>query len=155
MNEECSNKQNQHQISNKLRPGKVYRVPIRRQQQYQADTSNNNNIKKDSNRILFTYKTWDAKANTWRSTEIYTPNSNDNDNNGNGNDTSSHFCYRIPLCKGGTLNLYPNLFPSTQIKEIKKELLACKYWRKYSIQGGDEPRLHFYYMRMQQLKWKQ
>ena len=150
MNEECSNKQNQQQISNKLRPGKVYRVPIRRQQQYQADIRNNNSNKKDSNRILFTYKTWDAKANTWRSTEIYTPNSNSNDNdkdisngNDNDNDTSCHFCYRIPLCRGGTLNIYPNLFPSTQVKEIKKELLACKYWRKYSIQGGDEPRLHF------------
>jgi len=143
MNEEEGQEQQQHnqncEIKSSplpLRPGKVYRVPIRRQQQYQADDRNNNNKEQDSNRILFTYKTWDAKANKWRPTETHTPYS---DNNG----TSHNFCYRIPLCRGGTLNIYPHLFPSKQVKEIKKELMACTYWRKYSIQGGDEPRLHF------------
>ena len=167
-NEDTENKQ-QKQI---LPPGKVYRVIQRRQRQSQqkvqpiaimtasmkramscsstfdentggegptTSTARPNNITNAKNendnycRTIFTYKTWDGTANRWRPTKTYTAR--------NANDDDNHF--RIPLSRGGELNIFPNLIDAKKVKQVKRELLKSNYWRRYSIQGGDEPRLHF------------
>jgi hypothetical protein len=100
-----------------------------------VETNKVNKPAATTNRTIFTYKTWNGMQNRWNRTKTYTVGSN----------TSStpphHFC--IPLSRGGELNIFPNLINVKKVNRVKKELLESKFWRKYSIQGGDEPRLHF------------
>ena len=172
----------QHPSSSLLRPGKVYRVGLRRHQhqhqhQHQCqegtskfttennfDSTNNRNSSKsvptttyattsndenddknDNNRIIVTYKTWDATEKKWRRTKTYTAkkvsqsSSSNNRNNGSTQQHHNHihdYYYSIPLVRGGTLSIFPNVYPLSQIKKVKHELLQCQYWRKYTIQGS-------------------
>ena len=183
-----------------LKPGRVYRVTLRKKEKQQRDgvhaaipitgtttmtttrknsipnrnnnannTMNNTQTQRRSNndqekvkqqqRIVFTYKTWDATKNDWRPTTMYTSSFNkkhfqkkpeyDDQQSSSQHKNQQHqqeqspkdrYYYSIPLSRGGTLNVFPNLFPKQQIYKVKKELVSCNYWRKYSLQGGDEPR---------------
>jgi len=83
-----------------------------------------------SSRVLFIKKIWDADAQQWK------PASPTHE------EAIPRF-HRIPLSRGGVVHVFPNLIPPVDVNRIKKELLESKLWRKYSIQAGDEPRLHF------------
>ncbi len=95
-------------------------------------------------RKLFIYKTWDSSESKWRPTKIY--KAKDFRKIALGQDSPSAAAQRyfhIPLSRGGKLNIFPNLIDPKRVNRVKKEILECNFWRKYSIQGGDEPRLHF------------
>ena len=102
---------------------------------YNVDTKNLNKPAATTNRTIFTYKTWNGTQNRWNRTKTFTVGSN------TSSTSPHHYC--IPLSRGGELNIFPNLIDVKKVNRVKKELLESKFWRKYSIQGGDEPRLHF------------
>ena len=102
-----------------------------------VDEKNINDTENTAQRTLFTYKTWDGLNNCWRRTKIFKARSGSKTNRCDGHH------YHIPLARGGELNIFPNLIETKQVNRVKKELLESTLWRKYSIQGGDEPRLHF------------
>jgi hypothetical protein len=91
-------------------------------------------------RTIFTYKAWNGTQHRWNRTKTYKDQSNASASASSA--TAPHH-FRIPLSRGGELNVFPNLIDSKKVNRVKKELLESKFWRKYSIQGGDEPRLHF------------
>jgi alkylated DNA repair dioxygenase AlkB len=50
----------------------------------------------------------------------------------------------IPLRRGGTIKIYPNLVSADKTSRLKTELLKSGLFRQYKIQGvNDEPRVHF------------
>ncbi len=92
-------------------------------------------------RTIFTYKSWDASQNQWSPTKTFTDDTNTHAKSAAITIEKNHF--RISLKRGGEINIFPNLIDPKRVHKVKKELLESKFWRKYSIQGGDEPRLHF------------
>ena len=106
-------------------PGRVYRV-----RRHLQKGSQQMELSSGAKRIIFSYKTWDGIQNQWTKTRQFTALPD-----------THHYC--IPLSRGGELNIFPNLIDLKEANRVKKELLGSKFWRKYSIQGGDEPRLHF------------
>ena len=104
-------------------------------------SSSTPNVNDANKRQLFTYKTWDSSEDKWRPTKIY--NAKDTRKNTLGQDDTTPHYFHIPLSRGGKLNIFPNLIDPKRVNRVKKEILESNFWRKYSIQGGDEPRLHF------------
>jgi len=49
----------------------------------------------------------------------------------------------IDLRRGGRVRVFPNLVSIGTVENVKKELLNCKLFRQYRIQGNNEPRAHF------------
>ena len=114
-----------HASSSTYPPGRVYRVRRHLQEGSQQMESSSG-----AKRIILSYKTWDGIQNQWTKTRHFTALPD-----------THHYC--IPLSRGGELNIFPNLIDLKEANRVKTELLRSKFWRKYSIQGGDEPRLHF------------
>ncbi|VEU40669.1 unnamed protein product [Pseudo-nitzschia multistriata] len=108
----------------------------RTQQQQQRLASDQSVVE----RPLFTYKSWDERANRWKPKRTFWVRK-EAEAGGSGACAPPHF--RISLSRGGTVHVFPNLLGAQSVGAVKTELLKCGFWRKYSIQGGDEPRLHF------------
>ena len=107
-------------------------------QRIPSTSKSNVDVTISKKRTIFTYKTWDTSRNQWRRNKIYKARGFDEIES-----AATPYHYHIPLTRGGELNVFPNLIDSKRVNRVKKEVLESKFWRKYSIQGGDEPRLHF------------
>lgn len=99
---------------------------------------------RSSRRLLFTRKVWDGDNGRWKPMEhfYYVEPHNDQDET----DPSGSVQYKVILSRGGEIRIFPNLVYETRTDAMKQELLDpkyCHYFRKYCIQGGDEPRVHF------------
>ena len=93
-------------------------------------------------RTIVLYKFWDGSQNRWSPPKTYTDEiSTCPDSCAAIGTPPNHF--RISLRRGGELHVFPNLIDPERVQNVKEELLETKYWRKYLIQGGEEPRLHF------------
>ncbi len=93
-------------------------------------------------RIIFSYKSWDGSQNHWSPAKIYTDEISECPDSCAAIAITQNY-FRISLKRGGELHVFPNLIDPERVQNVKEELLETNCWRKYSIQGGDEPRLHF------------
>lgn len=97
-------------------------------------------------RLLFTRKVWDGRCQKWRPLERFYCRPRPGPETDGRPVTVSATQYKILLSRGGEINVFPYLVGASKTGEIKQELLdpaRCHFFRKYSIQGGDEPRVHF------------
>lgn len=104
-----------------------------------SSTDSDDTIDPKKYRRIFSHKVWNGSSGKWFPTKHYWIRNLVEDKR--DDQKGKHF--RIALSRGGQLHLFPSLLDPKKVHEVKDELLQSKLWRKYCIQGGDEPRLHF------------